>query len=185
MLALYPGQGHHEANVVQTLNLNTYCGSVTDDFSTLPVETVRTNKEYTSQMYTLQVFLSNFINECSLLLLGTDMFLNGFLQDGERRLFTTRNANQLQEVLTCSRYLFLPSSVLTTCLCTRLALLANELAISCCRKTPREQLGYLSSTTKIIYLKFLSLRKVQQPFQALHANSLPQSPPLPHQWQTQ
>ena len=53
-------------------------------------------------------------------------------------------------VLTCSRYLFLPSSVLTTCLCTRLALLANELAISCYRKIPREELGYSSSTTRII-----------------------------------
>ena len=56
-------------------------------------------------------------------------------------------------LLTCSRYLFLPSSVLTTCLCTRLALLANELAISCYGKAQREELGYSSNMIRIICLK--------------------------------
>lgn len=51
-------------------------------------------------------------------------------------------------LLTCSRYLFLPSSVLTTCLCTRLALLANELAISCCKEGTKRGTWILKSHNK-------------------------------------
>lgn len=41
------------------------------------------------------MFLSDFVNECSLLFLGTNMLLDGFLQDGERKLLTGHQECQL------------------------------------------------------------------------------------------